>query len=133
MCGIAGILSCSPDLDLRCPLESMLGALRHRGPDDEGLEITTIRGGYRLGLAHTRLSVLDPSPAGHQPMADPDSGSWITYNGEIYNHQLIRRELDGWRPEAGWQPAPRQKSLQSAFRGGSDTETVLKAWVRRGP
>jgi asparagine synthase (glutamine-hydrolysing) len=94
----------------------MLRALRHRGPDDEGCAEVGLPGGRRLGLVHTRLAILDLSPAGHQPMNDPEFDSWITYNGEIYNHQSIRRQL----PDCD-------------FRSTGDTETILKAWGQRGP
>jgi asparagine synthase (glutamine-hydrolysing) len=115
MCGIAGILTTRPDLDMSSPLSAMLCALRHRGPDDEGCEEVALPGGFRLGLAHTRLAIIDLSPAGHQPMQDPESGSWIVYNGETYNHQGVRQQLPGCR-----------------FRSTSDTETILKGWAERG-
>ncbi|HLJ95083.1 MAG TPA: hypothetical protein VKU02_18045, partial [Gemmataceae bacterium] len=71
--------------------------------------------GYRLALAHTRLAILDLSPSGHQPMQDPGSGSWIVYNGEVYNHERIRRGL-----------------TECSFRSTGDTETILQCWVRHG-
>ncbi len=83
----------------------MAEALAHRGPDDSGLEI---RGS--VGMAHTRLAIVDPTAAGHQPMEAP-SGRWlVTYNGEIFNHGELRAEL----------PA-------ASFRGHSDTETLVHA------
>ena len=85
----------------------MRDALHHRGPDDEGLNVVDVPGRYQLGLVQTRLAILDLSPAGHQPMNDPESGSWIVYNGEVYNHQDIRRQLSDY-----------------PFRGTSDTETA---------
>src|SRR6266849_2563418 len=97
MCGIAGILTTRPDWDMGPALAQLLRALRHRGPDDAGAEQVALPGGFRLGLAHTRLAILDLSPAGHQPMADPESGSWIVYNGETYNHQAVRQHLAGCR------------------------------------
>src|SRR5207245_1023916 len=93
MCGIAGILTDRDDLEIRSVLTRMQGALQHRGPDDEGIEEISLPGGYQLGLAHTRLAILDLSSGGHQPMSDPASGSWIVYNGEVYNHERIRRRL----------------------------------------
>src|SRR5262245_6226665 len=90
MCGIAGILTSRHDLDLRPLLSGMCDALDHRGPDDRGCEQIDVSGGYRLGLAQTRLAILDVSAAGHQPMAAPESGSWIVYNGEVYNHLELR-------------------------------------------
>jgi asparagine synthase (glutamine-hydrolysing) len=85
-------------------------ALRHRGPDDHGVEIVG-----NVGLVHRRLSIVDPSPAGHQPMASPDGRWWVTYNGETFNHLELRDEL----------PATR-------WRGGSDTETLLQALTHWG-
>ncbi len=72
-------------------------------------------GRFRLGLAHTRLAILDVSLAGHQPMTDPKTGSWIVYNGEVYNHRDLRKKMPG-----------------CSFQGTSDTETILKAWDRQG-
>jgi asparagine synthase (glutamine-hydrolysing) len=112
MCGIAGILAPENDLDMGPVLRRMLCALQHRGPDDEGCEEISLPAGYRLGLAHTRLAILDLSPAGHQPMNDPESGSWIVHNGEVYNHEYIRRQMQN-----------------RTFRSTSDTETILKCWV----
>src|SRR4051812_10638694 len=83
----------------------MADALRHRGPDDGGIEIVG-----EVGLAHRRLAIVDPTPAGHQPMGDPASGWWLSYNGEVYNHLALRDEL----PPRTW-------------RGGTDTETLLHA------
>jgi asparagine synthase (glutamine-hydrolysing) len=115
MCGIAGILTAQPDLALTSALEAMRDSLRHRGPDDDGLAEVALPHGLRLGLAHTRLAILDVSSAGHQPMTDPETGSWIVYNGEVYNHRALRRHLTGCR-----------------FQGSCDTETVLLAWARHG-
>jgi asparagine synthase (glutamine-hydrolysing) len=115
MCGIAGILTDSVNADLPDALGRMRRALRHRGPDDEGDAEVALPCGYRLALTHTRLAILDLSPAGHQPMADPESGSWISFNGEIYNHDELRRQLPDVR-----------------FTSTCDTETLLKGWVRQG-
>lgn len=115
MCGVAGIVTVANSLDLTALGRAMQRAVRHRGPDDQGWEEVHLAGGIRLGLAHTRLSILDLSPAGHQPMHDPASGSWIVYNGEVYNHPAIRRDLG-----------------DIPFRGTSDTETILQCWVREG-
>jgi asparagine synthase (glutamine-hydrolysing) len=83
----------------------MRDALRHRGPDDAGIE--TIGS---VGLVHTRLAIVDPRPGGHQPMRHPSGRWWLTYNGEVFNHRALREELafDG-------------------FKGGTDTETLLHA------
>lgn len=128
MCGIAGILIGPNKLsaglnaerggridDTDC-LAGMLKGLEHRGPDDQGSVWCDTPGG-KLGLAHTRLSILDLSAAGHQPMRDPETGNWIIFNGEIYNFKEIRTELD---------LAP------DAWASQSDTETILKAYARWG-
>src|SRR5438105_13765753 len=115
MCGIAGILTNRADIDLPALLVRMRSALDHRGPDDQGWTEQVLPQGYRLGLAQALLAIIDISQAGHQPMVDPLSDSVINYNGEIYNHQAIRKQL----------PA-------AAFHSTSDTETLLKGWVELG-
>src|SRR5215470_13149912 len=90
MCGIAGIYnfrSCRPvDRDV---LGRMTRSLAHRGPDDEGLFLDGA-----LGVGHRRLSILDLSERGHQPMTTPDGRYTISYNGEIYNYLELRKELE---------------------------------------
>jgi asparagine synthase (glutamine-hydrolysing) len=90
----------------------MAQAIRHRGPDDEGIE--WLEDGH-VGLAHRRLSIIDLSPAGHQPMWDDDRSVAIIYNGELYNFRELRKELedDGFR-----------------FRSHSDTEVLLQLYRR---
>jgi asparagine synthase (glutamine-hydrolysing) len=90
----------------------MADAIAHRGPDDAGLWCEPAAG---LALAHRRLAILDLSPAGHQPMASATGRFVIAFNGEIYNHLSLRRELEA----AGL--------LQQPWRGHSDTETLLAA------
>ena len=86
MCGIAGYVTTDPRLVNEHDLVAMNHVLRHRGPDDDGIIVDE-----GVGLAHRRLAILDPTPAGHQPMAGPE-GTWVTYNGEIYNfHELAAR------------------------------------------
>jgi asparagine synthase (glutamine-hydrolysing) len=75
-------------------------------------------GSFRVGLAHRRLSIVDLSPAGHQPMCDAESRCWITYNGEVYNWIELRQELE---------------ALGERFTTASDTEVILAAWRRWGP
>jgi len=90
MCGIFGIVShgsaISPDL-----LERAAHSLGHRGPDDSGAVV--LDGGTappcQLGFAHTRLSIIDLSPLGHQPMQDPVTGNWIVFNDETYNFREL--------------------------------------------
>src|SRR6266436_3491352 len=111
MCGIAGIVLSSArvrDQDII----AMTEALRHRGPDDSGIHIEE-----RIALGHRRLSIIDLSPLGHQPMTSADGRYVITYNGEVYNFAELRKELD---------------ALGHRFRGGSDTEVMLAAFVAWG-
>ena len=91
----------------------MTATLRHRGPDDEGVWTD-----QRAGLAHARLSIIDLSPAGHQPMASADGNVWISFNGEIYNFAEIRSEL---------------AALGYRFRSRSDTEVIVNGWHAWGP
>lgn len=110
MCGIAGILARAVDEQL---VERLVKPLTHRGPDDSGIWVDRDAG---VGLGHRRLSIIDLSIQGHQPMRSADDRFLITYNGEIYNHGEIRTELErsGGAPAGGW-------------RGHSDTETLLQA------
>ena len=112
MCGIAGFYG-MPDWDLT-ELMRMTASLAHRGPDDAGYYLDRKHG---VGLGHRRLSVLDLSKAGHQPMTYEDSGYWITYNGEVYNFIELRNELE-------------RKGYQ--FYSNSDTEVVLASYLAWG-
>ena len=91
----------------------MADVIAHRGPDDQGVWIDPDAG---IAFGHRRLSIVDLSPHGHQPMASTSGRFMLTYNGEIYNHADLRRELEeaGHSPEGGW-------------RGHSDTETLVEA------
>lgn len=116
MCGIAGLLALEgrSAVDMQAAARDMVRRLVHRGPDDEGVWSDTSSG---VALAHQRLSILDLSEAGHQPMAS-SCGRYVTvFNGEIYNHQAIRRELE----VEGCPLNPKE------WRGHSDTETLLAA------
>jgi asparagine synthase (glutamine-hydrolysing) len=117
MCGIAGLVGVEPELARAAGLR-MQAAMRHRGPDDEGLEAIPTRNGAPVVLVHTRLAVVDLSPAGHQPMIDsPRKGEGganvITFNGEIYNYSDLWPDL----ARAGW-----------PCRTRSDTEVILHAY-----
>jgi asparagine synthase (glutamine-hydrolysing) len=108
MCGIGGFYRAgNGKLAGEEILRTMVQALRHRGPDDEGIWLDT---SHRIGLAHTRLAIIDLSPAGHQPMISGSGRFALAFNGEIYNYQVLARELT----KAGFQP-----------RGHSDTEVLL--------
>ena len=111
MCGIAGILSLEPPEPAL--LRRMTDAIEHRGPDDEGVWVDRESG---IGFGHRRLSIVDLSPSGHQPMQSPDGRLVLNYNGEIYNYRAIKAEIEaaGTVPEGGW-------------RGHSDTEVLLAA------
>jgi asparagine synthase (glutamine-hydrolysing) len=116
MCGVGGFLvvrTAATRNELEARLWGMIATLRHRGPDDEGVWTDG-----RAGLAHARLSIIDPSPAGHQPMVSADGSAWITYNGEIYNFAEIRKELE---------------ALGYPFRSRSDTEVIVNGWQAWGP
>jgi len=109
MCGICGYIGESLNIDR----ESMLSALRHRGPDDEGTYEEQLSNGESLWFGHRRLSILDLSSAGHQPMKSIDGKLSICYNGEVYNYEEIKAEL---------------KAHGYRFRSRSDTEVILSAW-----
>jgi asparagine synthase (glutamine-hydrolysing) len=108
MCGIAGIFGPGAGLDA---LSAMVAAQRHRGPDAEGLHLDR-----EAGLGHARLSILDLSDAGRQPMRCPEGRFTIVFNGEIYNHVELREQLAG----------------EHRFRTGTDTEVALAAFRRWG-
>lgn len=115
MCGIAGIFYYAaqpPDDPREAPIERMTEAIAHRGPDDVGV----VRRGPVL-LGHRRLSILDVSPAGHQPMCDAEGACWIVFNGEIYNFRELRRELE---------------SHGRRFVTETDTEVILQAYRQWG-
>jgi len=116
MCGIAGIVNSeASDRDtLLSRLDALATALRHRGPDDRGTWATA---DGAAGLAHVRLSILDLSRAGHQPMQTPDGGLHITFNGEIYNFQELRGALE------------REGVI---FHTRTDTEVLLRLYEREG-
>lgn len=112
MCGITGILNLDGAPVAPRVVRAMADAVAHRGPDGEG----TYTDGA-LGLGHRRLAIIDRTPAAEQPMATPDGRFVITYNGEVYNFQELRRELEA----QGWQ-----------FRSRGDTEVVLYALAQWG-
>ena len=92
MCGIAGSLVFdSGDFEITASyITKMCDAMIHRGPDGAGVWIAPSR---RVGLGHRRLAIIDLSSAASQPMSNEDQSLWVTFNGEIYNHAAIRREL----------------------------------------
>ncbi len=139
MCGIAGIHSLKGTINPAW-IKKMADTLKHRGPDDEGylsanthtgtvchftgtdskvdgLRIETSNHDGNLLLGHRRLSILDTSPVGHQPMGNRDGSPWIVYNGEVYNYIELKEEL---------------KSLGYSFRTHTDTEVLLAAYEAWG-
>lgn len=114
MCGIIGFLSSTETNSYLKNLNPAIFALRHRGPNDSGHE-SLVSGASTLVLGHTRLSVIDLSDAGHQPMHTSDNSFSIIFNGEIYNYKELRAELKG---------------LGHNFISNSDTEVLLLAWTQ---
>ncbi len=112
MCGIVGILAFDPREHVEAErLRRMRDALRHRGPDGEGLHLEG-----PVGIGHRRLAIVDVE-GGHQPMANEDGTVWITFNGEIYNHAALRRGL---------------LARGHVYRTRSDTETILHTYEEEG-
>ncbi len=113
MCGIAGILVKRPHPDLNSGIvEAMMKSIQHRGPDDSGVEWQG-----NVGLGFRRLSIIDVSPSGHQPMWDDTRTFCIVFNGEVYNYLELREEL---------------RAKGHRFRSGSDTEVILASFKEWG-
>ena len=118
MCGICGILGTSPSFDAsERTVVAMRDTMVHRGPDDAGADSWAAPGG-RVAFGHRRLSIVDLSPAGHNPMPNEDESVWITFNGEIYNHRALRAELEG---------------NGHRYRSHTDTETIIHLYEEEGP
>ncbi|MFM2318015.1 MAG: hypothetical protein RLZZ215_636 [Pseudomonadota bacterium] len=116
MCGIAGFLGFTHLNQPAHSLERMTASLQHRGPDAQGLWLDPEA---QIALGHRRLAIVDLSNAGQQPMRSADERYLCVFNGEIYNHQALRKELEG----SGFQPQ---------WRGHSDTETLLAGFAHWG-
>ena len=114
MCGICGYISKQHIDDSK--LKSMRDTMQHRGPNDAGIWQSKLNG-YNVGLAHRRLSIIDLSSKGHQPMLSDDEKIVIVFNGEIYNYYSLRRELTA----KGY-----------LFKSESDTEVILAAYKEFG-
>jgi asparagine synthase (glutamine-hydrolysing) len=118
MCGICGHIDLLNRPVPEDRIRSMCAALAARGPDDAGLHIDGVpAAGLHVGLGHRRLSIIDLSPAAHQPMTNEDGTIRLTYNGEIYNYRELRRELEG---------------KGHRFRSDSDTEVVVHLYEEEG-
>lgn len=116
MCGICGVIDNTTSSNLgEGVIRKMCEHLKHRGPDDEGIYINNQM--PSLGLGHRRLSIIDLSAAGHQPMPNEDKTVWIVLNGEIYNYKELRKDLE---------------AKGHIFRSHTDTETVLHLYEEYG-
>ena len=111
MCGIAGQINFDDVPVVPQRIAAMGASLRHRGPDDAGVYVDG-----SVGLAHQRLSVLDLSPAGHQPMSNEDGTVWVVFNGEIYNFEELRDRLCD----------------RHTFRSRTDTEVIVHLYEEFG-
>lgn len=115
MCGLAGFWAADavgPVEEMEARLGAMIATLHHRGPDDRG-----VWSDGRVGLAHARLSIIDLSSHGHQPMSDPSGRVQVVFNGEIYNFQELRAELEG---------------LNCHFDSQCDTEVIVHGYLQWG-
>ena len=109
MCGICGFIS-NQTITLE-QLKIMNDTMYHRGPNDSGEEIFTLKNGYNLGLAQRRLSILDLSSLGHQPMHSENKRISVVFNGECYNFQELKEELADYE-----------------FKSNCDTEVIIAAY-----
>jgi asparagine synthase (glutamine-hydrolysing) len=110
MCGICGIIDYTINSHIEeDTIRRMSAQMQHRGPDDEGVYIIK-NGRLSVGLGHRRLSIIDLSSAAHQPMSNEDGSLWLVLNGEIYNYQVLRKDL---------------KDRGHRFRSNTDAEVVL--------
>ena len=122
MCGICGIINISGKPVQESQIRQMCQAMIHRGPDDEGVYIRANESSAdsllpSVGLGHRRLSIIDLSPAGHQPMSNEDKSVWIVFNGEIYNYIELRKEL---------------LSKGHKFKSNTDTEVIIYLYKEYG-
>src|SRR6187399_3069473 len=115
MCGITGFIDFKKNTSNET-LVDMRECLQHRGPDDNGLELSKTDQAA-IGFGFRRLSIIDLSPLGHQPMMNDVTGDVIMLNGEIYNYRELRKDLE---------------ALGHTFKTNSDTEVVLKSYQQYG-
>src|SRR5690349_11667351 len=115
MCGISGVMRLSGERAVtETMVREMCDPMRHRGPDDSGVWVNA---DASVGLGHRRLSIVDLSAAGHNPMPNEDGRVWITYNGEVYNHAALRPALE---------------ANGHRYRSRTDTETLLHLYEEHG-
>src|SRR3990167_4431741 len=112
MCGIVGVCNLNGEPVAECLLRRMTNAIAHRGPDGEGHYTDG-----QVGLGHRRLAIIDLTTAAHQPMANETGKVLLTYNGEIYNFQKLRVELE---------------ALGHRFHSSTDSEVVVHGWEEWG-
>lgn len=112
MCGITGIVNLNDELVSKQVLDKMTDILSHRGPDDRGTFIHK-----KVGFGHRRLSIIDISSKGKQPMISEDGNFVISYNGELYNFQELRNKLE---------------KIGYLFKSKTDTEVILYSWIEWG-
>lgn len=112
MCGILGAFEGTPETSMERRVENGMYALQHRGPDARGIKTYPAAGG-KIHLGHARLSIIDLTEGGHQPMHSADGRYAMVFNGEIYNYRELREEL---------------RALGHQFKSDSDTEVLLAAW-----
>src|SRR4051794_10942803 len=117
MCGIAGGFWRNDRVEVEGRLAAALDRLRHRGPNDSGCEIARDPAHGCVALGQTRLSIIDLSSGGHQPMLSADGNFALVFNGEIYNYRELRQEL---------------VAAGRTFHSESDTEVLLVAWQHWG-
>ncbi len=119
MCGINGIYGCSDLVAAKEKITAMNASMEHRGPDDEGVFNTD-----KIALGHRRLSIIDLSAAGHQPMQSADERYTIVYNGELYNYKELQFELKRVNAKTAEQ--------SYFFQTNTDTEVIIAAYARWG-
>lgn len=117
MCGIVGIVTTGSTHISHEIMDRMVLSLNHRGPDDKGIQLIS-EPDVQVALGHVRLSIIDLSTAGHQPMCNEDGTVWITFNGEIYNHRDIRNDLI---------------AKGHIFSSHTDTEVIIHGYEEYGP
>ena len=120
MCGICGIARARPETEqMERTVHGMVQTIRHRGPDGQGIEVfNPLAGSWGLAFGHARLAVIDLSNAGRQPMSNEDGTVWVILNGEIYNFQELRTELE---------------AKGHRFRSRTDTEVIVHLYEELGP
>lgn len=119
MCGINGIYGLTDTQLAKQKVVAMNTSMKHRGPDDEGVFVKE-----KIALGHRRLSIIDLSAAGHQPMSSADGRYHIVYNGELYNYKELKFELQRISSNSN------EKSY--FFQTNTDTEVIIAAYVRWG-